>query len=204
MREKRVMTASANVDDAARNSSDEVYERDRMGQLARQREKERETGRTVDVGLCELDQVRREDFGHSANASRDDEQPCTSCFENANAKRFRQGWVEEDLSATEELWKEMLSVDGGKLKGSRRRTARTSSCLTCPRSSTLSLSSVWYLSRIWSSSTIFGPSPPSGGRVSYRRKERVKKHDVPMRKRTSGCRAQTLGRAAMRRSIPLR
>lgn len=58
---------------------------------------------TVDVGLGELDETWRQDFGHSADSGRDDEQAGAGGLEDADAERLGQRGVEEDLCAREEL-----------------------------------------------------------------------------------------------------
>lgn len=109
------------------------------------------------------------------------------------------GWLESEMGWRGEEEK------GGERKGKEGHTSRTFSCRTAPRRVTRSRRRLWYLSRIWSSSTILGPSPPEGKRGERKKfAERGGGANAPIRMWTSGWSAQTFGRAAIRRSMPFR
>lgn len=60
-------------------------------------------GRTLRLRFGKLDERRRKNLRYTADARRDDKQPRACRFEDPDPEGFRQGRVQEDLRAREDL-----------------------------------------------------------------------------------------------------
>ena len=77
------------------------------GTLDERRKKE---GRTIFVRVRKRDHVFGKDLWDTADAGGDNVKPCTSGFEDGDAKRFGEGCVEEDGATDEDLVSECRGV----------------------------------------------------------------------------------------------